>query len=46
MSEINEVMNTVRDEAGEEAQMIFGTIRDESLADTLRVTLIATGIPA
>jgi cell division protein FtsZ len=45
MSEINEVMNTVRDKAGEEAHMMFGTILDQSMADKLRVTVITTGIP-
>ncbi len=44
MREINGIMNTVRDGVGEEAHMIFGTTRDESMADTLRVTVIATGI--
>jgi cell division protein FtsZ len=43
MREINEVMNVVRDAAGEYAPIVFGTSYDEDLGDDLRVTLVATG---
>jgi cell division protein FtsZ len=46
MREVNEVMNTVRSFAAEDATIIFGAVYDESMADNLRVTVVATGLGA
>jgi cell division protein FtsZ len=34
----------VREEAHEDANIIFGSVIDESMGDTMRVTVIATGL--
>jgi len=44
MKEVNEVMNTVKAFAAEDAHIIFGAVYDENMADTLRVTVVATGL--
>jgi cell division protein FtsZ len=44
MKEVNEVMNTIRAFASDDATIIFGTVFDENLADKLRVTVVATGL--
>jgi cell division protein FtsZ len=44
MREVNEVMNTIRAFASDDATIIFGTVFDETLADRLRVTVVATGL--
>ena len=44
MKEVNEVMNTVREFAAEDAHIIFGAVYDESMADDIRVTVVATGL--
>ncbi len=44
MKEVNEVMNTVKAFAAEDAHIIFGAVYDEHMADTLRVTVVATGL--
>ncbi|HLU77272.1 MAG TPA: cell division protein FtsZ [Burkholderiales bacterium] len=44
MREVNEVMNTVRSFASEEATIIFGAVYDEAMGDDLRVTVVATGL--
>jgi cell division protein FtsZ len=44
MREVNEVMNTVRSFAAEDATIIFGAVYDDSMADNLRVTVVATGL--
>jgi cell division protein FtsZ len=44
MREVNEVMNTVRSFAADDATIIFGAVYDESLGDDLRVTVVATGL--
>ena len=44
MKEVNEVMNTVREFAAEDAHIIFGAVYDESMADEIRVTVVATGL--
>lgn len=41
--EANAAMNVVYQEAGEDAEVIFGTVIDDSVGDALRVTVIATG---
>lgn len=44
MKEVNEVMNTVREFAAEDAHIIFGAVYDESMDDEIRVTVVATGL--
>lgn len=44
MKEVNEVMSTVREFAAEDAHIIFGAVYDESMADEIRVTVVATGL--
>jgi cell division protein FtsZ len=44
MKEVNEVMNTIRAFASDDATIIFGTVFDDNLADKLRVTVVATGL--
>ncbi len=43
MREANMATNIVKQEAGENAEIILGTVLDESFGDELRVTVIATG---
>lgn len=42
MDEISEITDYVRDEAGEDADLIFGCAHDEALGDSISVTIIAT----
>ncbi len=44
MKEVNEVMGTVREFAAEDAHIIFGAVYDESMGDSIRVTVVATGL--
>jgi cell division protein FtsZ len=44
MKEVNEVMNTVRTFAAEDAHIIFGAVYDESMGENIRVTVVATGL--
>ena len=44
MKEVNEVMNTVRAFAAEDAHIIFGAVYDETIGDDIRVTVVATGL--
>ncbi len=44
MKEVNEVMNTIREFAADDATIIFGAVYDDELADDLRVTVVATGL--
>jgi cell division protein FtsZ len=41
--EINEAASMIQEEAHEDANIIFGAVIDENLADELRITVIATG---
>ncbi len=41
--EANEAASVIQGAAGDEANIIFGTVIDESLVDEMRVTVIATG---
>lgn len=41
--EVNEASSLITEEAHEEAEIIFGSVIDESLKDEVRVTVIATG---
>jgi len=41
--EINEASSLIQSEAHEDANIIFGTVVDENMADEIRITVIATG---
>src|SRR5258706_292623 len=41
--EVNEAASIVREEADEDANIIFGHVIDESMADAMKITVIATG---
>ena len=41
--EATQAMGVVQDEAGEDAEVIFGTVIDDSMGEDFRVTVIATG---
>jgi cell division protein FtsZ len=44
MEEMTEASDRIYTEVGDEAEIIWGTVVDESLGDEMRVTVIATGI--
>ena len=44
MKEVHDVMNTVKAFTAEDATVIVGTVIDEAMSDTLRVTVVATGL--
>jgi cell division protein FtsZ len=44
MEEMTEASERIYSEVGEDAEIIWGTVVDDSLADEMRVTVIATGI--
>ncbi|OHX68058.1 cell division protein FtsZ [Flammeovirga pacifica] len=46
MAELEQVTTYIQDRAGEEAEVIFGVAKDESLGDAISVTVIATGFEA
>ncbi len=43
LSEVNEAASLIREEASDEANIIFGTVIDETLGEELKVTVVATG---
>jgi len=43
LHEINEASSMIQAEAHEDANIIFGTVIDESMGDEIRITVIATG---
>ncbi len=43
MNEIHEASLMIQQEAHEDANIIFGTVVDEKMGDTIRITVIATG---
>ncbi|MCL1925918.1 MAG: cell division protein FtsZ [Syntrophorhabdaceae bacterium] len=43
LNEVNEAASLIREEASDEANIIFGTAVDESMEDELKVTVVATG---
>jgi cell division protein FtsZ len=43
LSEVNDAASLVREEASDEANIIFGTVIDETMGDELKVTVVATG---
>lgn len=44
MREIHEVMNTIKGFTAEEATVIVGQVLDDTMEDSLRVTMVATGL--
>jgi cell division protein FtsZ len=44
MREVNEVMNTVRSFAADDATIIFGAVYDHEMEENMRVTVVATGL--
>ncbi len=44
MEEMTEASDRIYNEVGEDAEIIWGTVVDDSLGEEIRVTLIATGI--
>jgi len=46
MREVRDVMSTVSTYAHKDANVIFGTVIDNSIGDHLRVTVVATGVDA
>jgi cell division protein FtsZ len=44
MAEMAEASDRICNEAGEDAEIIWGTVLDDSLGEELRVTVIATGL--
>ena len=43
MMEVEEAMNVIHQAAGDDAEIIFGTVIDESIEDEMYVTVVATG---
>jgi cell division protein FtsZ len=41
--EVNEAMSLIYEAVGQEANIIFGTVLDDTLVDEIRITVIATG---
>ncbi len=46
MKEMHEVMNTIREFTADSATVIVGAVFDDELDDSLRVTIVATGLGA
>ncbi len=46
MKEVHEVMHTIRGFTADEATVIVGAVIDEGMQDSLRVTMVATGLGA
>ncbi len=44
MKEVTEVMSTVKAFAAEDAHIIFGAVYDETMGESIRVTVVATGL--
>ena len=43
IDEVTDISTMIADEAGDEAEIIFGTVMDDTMEGEIRVTLIATG---
>jgi cell division protein FtsZ len=43
LSEVNEASSIIQDAAHEDANIIFGAVQDESMGDSVKFTVIATG---
>ncbi len=46
MKEYHDVMNTIKEFTADDAMVIVGTVIDDTMDDSLRVTMIATGLGA
>jgi len=46
LAEVHEAASLIQQEADEEANIIFGTVIDETMGDELKVTVVATGFEA
>ena len=46
IDEVTQISSIIQEEAGDEAEIIFGAVHDESLEGKVRVTVIATGFDA
>ena len=46
MQELNEIMSIIRKTATDESKIFFGFVDDPSMDDSIRVTLVATGLNA
>ena len=46
IDEVTQISTIIQEEAGEEAEIIFGAVHDPSLEGKIRVTVIATGFDA
>ncbi len=46
LKEVHDVMNTIRSFTAEDATVIFGSVVDDTMGDSLRVTIVATGLGA
>ena len=44
LKELNVVMNAIRSLSSKDTNIIFGAVHDDRMGDTLRVTIVATGI--
>ncbi len=44
MKEVHDVMNTIKQFVADDATVIVGTVIDEAMKDSLRVTMVATGL--
>ena len=44
LSEINTAVQVINDKVSEDANIIFGTVIDESLQNEMEVTVVATGV--
>ncbi len=44
MGDISECMSVIRERTGEDTEVIFGAIIDETLEEEIRLTIVATGI--
>jgi cell division protein FtsZ len=44
LREVHEVMNTIRSFTAEDATVIFGSVVDDNMGESLRVTIVATGL--
>jgi len=44
MAEMTEASDRIYNEAGDEAEIIWGAVLDDNIGDEIRVTIIATGI--
>src|SRR5262249_32586781 len=43
LHEVNEAASMIQEEAHDEANIIFGSVIDETMTDEIRITVIATG---